>query len=55
VVQGDRAAFRPVRTGATNGERVVVHEGIQVGETVIRTPAGVRVGSRVRAVAGDAR
>lgn len=54
VVKDGRAMFRPVRTGASDSERVVVREGIQAGETVIRKPAGLRADSRVRVVAeGD--
>lgn len=51
VVKEGRAVFRPVRTGASDSERVVAREGIQAGEAVIRKPAGIRAGSRVRAVA----
>lgn len=51
VVKEGRAVFRPVRTGASDSERVVAREGIQAGEMVIRAPAGIRAGSRVRAVA----
>jgi RND family efflux transporter MFP subunit len=50
VAANGRAGFRPVRTGATDGERVVVREGLKAGETVIRQPAGIRDGSRVRLV-----
>jgi HlyD family secretion protein len=54
VVADGRAAFRPVQTGATDGKRVVVREGIEVGEMVVRRPADpkakVSPGSRVRPV-----
>ena len=54
VVSDGRADFRPVRTGASDGERVVAREGIEPGAPVISKPAGIRVGSRVRPVAaGD--
>ena len=59
VVADGRAVFRPVQTGATDGKRVVVREGIEVGEMVIRKPADpkakVSVGSRVRPVMGGER
>ena len=48
VAANGRAEFRPVRTGATDGERVLVREGLKADETVIRQPAGIRAGSRVR-------
>ncbi|MDZ7586011.1 MAG: efflux RND transporter periplasmic adaptor subunit [Thiobacillus sp.] len=51
VAANGRAGFRPVRTGATDGERVIVREGLKADETVIRQPAGIRAGSRVRPVA----
>lgn len=52
VAANGRAGFRPVRTGATDGEHVIVREGLKADETVISQPAGIRAGSRVRAVAG---
>lgn len=55
MVKDGRAMFQPVRTGASNGERVAVREGIKAGEMVIRTPAGIRAGSRVRAVTDGTR
>ncbi|MBP6581997.1 MAG: efflux RND transporter periplasmic adaptor subunit [Chromatiaceae bacterium] len=59
VVADGRAVFRPVQTGATDGKRVVVREGIEVGEMVIRRPADpkakVSAGSRVRPVTGGDR
>ena len=54
VVRDGRAVFRPVRTGATDGKRVVARDGLAVGEMVIRKPAHpkakVSPGSRVRPV-----
>lgn len=50
VVKEGRAEFRPLRTGASDEERVAVREGIGPGEWVICKPAGIRPGSRVRAV-----
>lgn len=59
VVSDGRAVFRPVQTGATDGKRLIVREGIEAGETVIRQPTGpkvkVSVGSRVRPVTGGER
>jgi HlyD family secretion protein len=53
VVTDGRAEFRPVTTGASDGERVVVREGLKIGEPVIRLPAGIKSGARMRAVAGE--
>ncbi len=50
VVTAGRAEFRPLETGASDGERVVVREGLSRNERVIRQPAGIKLGSRVRAV-----
>jgi hypothetical protein len=47
--------FRPVCTGASGGERVAAREGLKAGEAVIRRPAGIKPGSRVRAVTGGER
>jgi RND family efflux transporter MFP subunit len=55
VVTNARAEFRPVKTGATDGTRVVVREGLKDGEQVIRQPGNMKPGSRLRAVAGGAR
>lgn len=55
VVTDGRAEFRPVQTGATDSERVVVRKGLKAGEAVIRLPAGIRAGSRVRAMVGGDR
>jgi len=54
VVRDGRAVFQPVQTGATDGKRVIVREGLVPGETVVRRPADpkakVNPGSRVRPV-----
>lgn len=55
VVTDGRAEFRPVKTGASDGERVVVHDGPKAGEPVIHRPAGIKPGSRVRAVSSGER
>jgi RND family efflux transporter MFP subunit len=50
VVTNARAEFRPVKTGATDGSRVVVRAGLKAGEQVIRQPGNIKPGSRVRVV-----
>lgn len=55
VVTEGRTAFRPVTTGTTDGDRVVVSTGLEFGEQVVRRPFGVKVGRRVLAVTGGAR
>jgi RND family efflux transporter MFP subunit len=50
VVEQGRAAFRPVTTGASDGERVLVANGLSAGEPVVARSAGVAAGQRVRAV-----
>lgn len=54
VVDGSRTAFRPVRTGASDGAQVIVAEGLAAGERVVAPAAGVKAGVRVtaRAAAG---
>lgn len=52
VVTDGRAVFRPLHTGASDGERVAVREGLMAGEAVIRRPAGIKPGSRVRPLTG---
>jgi RND family efflux transporter MFP subunit len=48
VVADGRAAFRPVTIGSTDGERVVVRDGLKAGAQVVRLPVGIRVGRRLR-------
>lgn len=55
VVADGRTAFRPVKTGVSDGDRVIVSEGLAVGEQVVRRPAGVKTGKRVHAVPEGAR
>ena len=50
VVTDGRTEFRPLKTGASDGARVVVREGLKAGDAVIRLPAGIKPGARVRAV-----
>jgi multidrug efflux pump subunit AcrA (membrane-fusion protein) len=49
VVAGSRTAFRPVRTGASDGAQVIVAEGLAAGERVVAPAAGVTAGVRVMA------
>jgi RND family efflux transporter MFP subunit len=55
LVADGRAEFRPVTIGATDGERVVVREGLKAGEQVVRLPGGIKVGRRLRPVSGGAK
>lgn len=53
VAADGRAEFRPLKTGASDGKRVVVREGLKAGEAVIRLPAAIKPGARVRVVTGE--
>jgi RND family efflux transporter MFP subunit len=55
VVAAGRAEFRPVTIGATDGERVVVREGLTAGAQVVRLPAGIKAGRRLRPVSDGAK
>ncbi|MHB1194218.1 MAG: efflux RND transporter periplasmic adaptor subunit [Longimicrobiales bacterium] len=55
VVADGRTAFRPVKSGTSDGDLVIVSEGLAAGEQVVRRPAGVKAGKRVHAVPGGAR
>jgi RND family efflux transporter MFP subunit len=50
VVAGSRSEFRPVRFGASDGERVLVASGLAAGERIVARAEGVRAGVRVQAV-----
>lgn len=54
VVADSRTEFRPVQTGASDGQRVVVDKGLASGERVVARAEGVKAGQRVQvpAVAG---
>lgn len=54
VVDG-RAELRPVKTGAADSRLVVVREGLEAGDRVIRLPGDIRPNSRVRAIDGGGR
>jgi len=49
LVEGGRAQFRAVETGAADARQVLVREGLRAGDWVVREPAGVRAGQRVHA------
>jgi RND family efflux transporter MFP subunit len=51
VVRDSRAQFRPVVTGAAEGSRALVRQGLAAGDPVIVRPQAVKPGARVRAVA----
>lgn len=55
VVTDGRAVFRPVQTGASDGERAIARVGLEADEAVIRRPADIRAGDRVRPVTGGER
>ena len=45
-----RTAFRPVQTGASDGERVLVRKGLAAGDVVVAQPQGVKANMRVQAL-----
>lgn len=49
VVAGSRTEFRPVQTGASDGQRVLVEQGLASGERVVAKAEGVKAGLRVQA------
>ena len=55
VITDGRAGFRPLKTGVSDGEHVVVHEGLRAGDVVVIQPAGIKPGTRVRAVSDGGR
>ncbi|MEQ1807523.1 MAG: efflux RND transporter periplasmic adaptor subunit [Burkholderiaceae bacterium] len=55
VIVDSRTEFRPVQTGASDGQRVLVVNGLAEGERVIAQPEGVKTGTRVRAIEGPSR
>ena len=50
-----RTAFRPVQTGASDGERVLIAQGLSGGERVVASAEGVKAGVRVRAADATSR
>lgn len=55
VVHDGRARFRTLRTGASDGGRVLVLSGLSAGESVVVQPDGVRDGMRVSPAGAPAR
>ncbi len=55
VIVDSRTEFRPVQTGASDGQRVLLVNGLAEGERVIAQPEGVKTGTRVRAIEGPSR
>ncbi|GAB4469510.1 MAG: efflux RND transporter periplasmic adaptor subunit [Burkholderiaceae bacterium] len=49
VVADGRTRFRPVETGAADGERVPVRNGLAAGERIVARAEGARANLRVRA------
>jgi RND family efflux transporter MFP subunit len=49
VVRDGRAVQHAVSTGASDGARVIITEGLAAGEPVLADPGAVRTGARVRA------
>jgi hypothetical protein len=47
VVVDSRTEFRPVQTGASDGERVLIGKGLAGGEPVVAAAEGVKAGVRV--------
>jgi len=48
VLAGSRAEFRAVQTGASDGEFVLIGQGLALGERVIATADAVKAGARVQ-------
>lgn len=48
VVKDSRAEFRPVQTGASDAQRVLVDKGITSGERVVANADGIKAGTRVQ-------
>jgi HlyD family secretion protein len=48
VVRDGHTRFQPVQTGAADGARVIVRQGLAPGERVVAQPQGVKSGMRVR-------
>jgi len=50
VLAASRTEFRPVRAGASDGQRVLVASGLAAGERVVARAEGVKAGVRVQPV-----
>jgi len=55
VVADGRTAFRPVRTGVSDGQRVLLAQGLSAGERFVAEADGVKAGARVRPLAAAGR
>jgi HlyD family secretion protein len=55
VIVDSRTEFRPVQTGASDGQRVLVVNGLAGGERIAARVEGVKAGTRVRAIEGPSR
>jgi HlyD family secretion protein len=51
VVADSRTAFRPVQTGTSDADRVIIIKGLAAGELVVAKADGVKAGVRVQASA----
>jgi RND family efflux transporter MFP subunit len=51
VVREGRARLQPVATGPSDGERVLIAEGVAAGEAVLADPRTAKPGQRVRPAA----
>jgi RND family efflux transporter MFP subunit len=51
VVREGRARLQPIATGASDGERVLVADGLAAGEAVLADPRAAKPGQRVRPAA----
>jgi len=55
VVVDSRSEFRPVQTGASDAQRVLVGKGLAVGERIVAVAADVKAGMRVKVLDAPAR
>lgn len=55
VVVDSRSEFRPVQTGASDAQRVLIGKGLTAGERIVAKAEGVKAGVRVKALDAPAR
>lgn len=55
VVVGSRSEFRPVQTGASDDQRVLIGKGLALGERIVAKADDVKAGMRVKALDVPAR
>uniref|UniRef100_A0A7C3UXS4 Efflux RND transporter periplasmic adaptor subunit n=1 Tax=Desulfobacca acetoxidans TaxID=60893 RepID=A0A7C3UXS4_9BACT len=48
VVEQSRLAFRPVKTGLSDGKRIAILEGVKEGDLVVVQPTNLKPGTRVK-------